>query len=93
MEIYSIKNINVLVNRVITSDHGNYTLLYNKYQEVNTINNKYVAIIYSGKIKFLEVGFSSYPVYKILRYLFSRTNDISINKKIIKLINYLEVMR
>lgn len=85
MELYNIRDLKVFVGQVIHTPFGLKGRLRNKYIELNCQTSKYFFLIYSGKTKYIEIGFNNIGVYKVLRIIF---NETSINKIIMKVLEY-----
>lgn len=82
-EIYNIRDLRIVVSKVLYTPSGSRVRLHNNFVEINVQDAKYIVLLYSGKQRFIEIGFDNPGVYKFLRFIFSET---SINKCIINLI-------
>lgn len=85
MELYNIRDLKVFVGQVIHTPFGLKGRLRNKYVELNCQTSKYFFLIYSGKTKYLEIGFNNIGVYKVLRIIF---NETSVNRIIMRVLEY-----
>ena len=89
MEIYNIRDIKILVAPIIYTPAGSKGRLHNNFISSNCIESKYLFLIYSGKTKYIEIGFNNLGVYKVLRIIFKQQ---SVNKIIMKFIEYVEAI-
>lgn len=78
-EIYNIRDIKIAITKVLYTPCGNRFRLHNEFVSTSVQDSKYIFIIYSGKQRFIEVGFDDPSVYKMLRFIFYQKN---INKLI-----------
>lgn len=85
MELYNIRDLKAFVGQVIHTPFGLKGRLRNKYVELNVQTSKYFFLIYSGKTKYIEIGFNNIGVYKVLRIIF---NETSVNQIIMKVLEY-----
>lgn len=90
MEIYNIRAIKVAITKVLYTPSGNRFRLNNTFNETSVQDCRFIFLIYSGRQRFIEVGFNDYSVYKMLRFIF-KIKDI--NQMIIKLTEVINVFR
>lgn len=85
-EIYNIRDIKVTITKVLyTPGTYNRFRLHNEFVTTSVQNSRYIFVIYSGKQRFIEVGFDEPSVYKLLRYIFYQNN---INKLILNIMEF-----
>lgn len=82
MELYNIRSLKIHIGQVITTPCGNRFRLSSKFLDTSIQDCKYICLIYSGKQRFVEIGFSHTGVYKVLKTVL-KLKDI--NKIIIKI--------
>lgn len=87
MEIYNVRELKILITPVLYTPHGATFRIGSKYQDTSIQDSRYLFLIYSGKQRFVEIGFDSTTVCKGLRFLFKQT---SINKMILNLKDLLD---
>lgn len=90
MELYNVRDLKVVISKVLYTPTGCRCRYINNYLNLSIQSSKYVFIIFSGKQRFIEIGFDNTGVYKALRYIFKQ---VSINQTIIRLIEYVEATR
>lgn len=76
MEIYNIRSLKIHIGQVIFTPCGNRFRLSSKFLDTSIQDCKYICLIYSGKQRFVEVGFNHTGVYKVLKTVF-KLKDIS----------------
>lgn len=89
-EIYNIRDLKLCIKEVMYTPTGARCRLHNSFIDLNVYQSKYVFLIYSGRTKFIELGFNDASVYKVLRWIFK---DKSINDIILKLGEYVQAIR
>lgn len=89
-EIYNIRNLKIAITKVLYTPGGSRFRLQNYFSETSIQESKYILLLYSGKQRFIEIGFNDQRVYKILRFIF---HENSINKCIINLIEVINDFR
>lgn len=82
MELYNIRSLKIHIGQVITTPCGNRFRLSSKFLDTSIQDCKYICLIYSGKQRFVEIGFNHTGVYKVLKTVL-KLKDI--NKIIIKI--------
>lgn len=82
-EIYNIRDIKIAITKVLYTPSGNRFRLHNEFVSTSVQDCRYIFVIYSGKQRFIEVGFNDQSVYKILRFFFYQK---TINKLILNII-------
>jgi len=90
MELYNVRDLKLCIKQVLYTPSGSKCRLHNNFINLNLIESKYVFLIYSGKTRFIEIGFNNIALYNLLRYIFK---NASINQIILKVIKYAEVIR
>ena len=90
MEIYNIRDLKILVAPIVYTPAGSKGRLHNKFIDSNCLDSKFLFLIYSGRTKYIEVGFNNQSVYKVLRVIFKQD---SVNNLIMKVIDYIEANR
>lgn len=90
MELYNIRDLKLCIKEILYTPTGSRCRLHNNFIDLNVYQSKYVFLIYSGKTRFIEIGFNNTNVYKALRYIFK---DLSINEVILKVIENVKVIR
>lgn len=89
-EIYIIRDIKVAITSVLYTPLGNRFRLGSNFVSTSIQNEKYILCIYSGKQRFIEIGFSDRSVYKILRFIFKLSN---ISKIITRIMDFCNAIR
>lgn len=89
-EIYNIRDIKVLITKTLYTPTGNRLRLGSSFVSTSIQDSKYIFLIYSGKQRFIEIGFDDIGVYKALRFIFKITN---INKFILKILEFFNAIR
>lgn len=89
-EIYIVRDIKVAITSVLYTPLGNRFRLGSNFVSTSIQNEKYILCIYSGKQRFIEIGFSDRSVYKMLRFIFKLTN---LSKIIIKIMEFCNAIR
>lgn len=82
MELYNIRSLKIHIGQVITTPCGNRFRLGSKFLDTSIQDCKYICLIYSGKQRFVEIGFNHTGVYKVLKTVL-KLKDI--NKIVIKI--------
>lgn len=82
MELYNIRSLKIHIGQVITTPCGNRFRLSSKFLDTSIQDCKYICLIYSGKQRFVEIGFNHTGVYKVLKTVL-KLKDI--NKIVIKI--------
>lgn len=83
MELYNIRDLKFHTSQVIPYPGNlNKFRLQSKFADTSIQDSKYIFLIYSGKQRFIELGYNHTGVYKILRTIMRV--DKSINGLIIK---------
>lgn len=90
MEVYNIRSLKVAITKVLTTPTGNRFRLNSTFNETSIQDCRYIFLIYSGKQRFIEVGFDNHSVYKMLRYLFYIKD---LNKLIINFVDFINGIR
>lgn len=90
MELYNIRDLKVIISKVITTVSGNSFRHNNTFQSTSIQDSRFIFLLYSNRTRFIEIGFNSIAVYKILRFIF---REKSINKLILKVIEYADTIR
>lgn len=90
MELYNIRELKVIISKVISTVSGNSFRHQNTFQPTSIQDCRYIFLLYSNRTRFIEIGFNSIAVYKILRFIFQ---EKSINKLILRIIEYANVIR
>lgn len=90
MELYNVRDLNIVISKVLYTPTGARCRYINNFLNLNIQSSAYVLIIFSGKQRFLEIGFDNTGVYKALHYIFKK---VSINDMIMRLIEYVEAIR
>lgn len=80
-EIYNIRDIKIAITKVLYTPGGSRFRLHNEFCQTSIQDSRYIFLIYSGRQRFIEVGFNDPSVYKILRFFFKNktVNNIIIN--------------
>ena len=86
-ELYNIRDIKVVITKVLYTPGLNRFRLGSNFVTTSVQDSRYVFCIYSGKQRFIEIGFNDQSVYKLLRYIFKQTN---INKMIINIVEFFQ---
>lgn len=73
-EVYNIRTLKVCISKVLYTPCGNRFRLQSKFSSTSIQNCRYIFLLYSGQIRFIEIGFNNHSVYKMLRYLFRQTD-------------------
>lgn len=83
MEVYNIRDIKLLITKVLYTPAGCKFRIGSKFAETSIQDSRFIFLIYSGKQRFIEIGFDSIGVYKGLRFLFREKsiNNIILNLK------------
>lgn len=89
-EIYNIRDIKIAITKVLYTPAGNRFRLHNDFVSTSVQDSKFIFVIYSGKQRFIEVGFSDPSVYKMLRFLF---RNKTVNNIIINISEFCNVIR
>lgn len=89
-EIYNIRDIKIVITKVLYTPSGNRFRLHNEFVSTSVQECRYIFVIYSGKQRFIEVGFNDQSVYKILRFFFKNK---TVNKIIINISEFSNVIR
>lgn len=89
-EIYNIRDIKVAITKVLYTPGGNRFRLHNEFASTSIQDCRYIFLIYSGRQRFIEVGFNDQSVYKILRFFFYQK---TINNIILNLMEFVNVIR
>lgn len=89
-EIYNIRDIKIAITKILYTPVGNRFRLHNSFASTSIQDSKYIFLIYSGRQRFIEVGFNDPSVYKILRFFFYQK---SINNIIIKISEFCNAIR
>lgn len=85
-EIYNIRDIKVTITKVLyTPGSSNRFRLHNEFVSTSVQNSRFIFVIYSGKQRFIEIGFDDPSVYKMLRFIFYQKN---INKLILNIMEF-----
>lgn len=82
MELYNIRSLKIHIGQVIATPCGNRFRLSSKFLDTSIQDCKYICLIYSGKQRFVEIGFNHTGVYKVLKTVL-KLKDI--NKIVIKI--------
>lgn len=90
VEIYNIRSVRVAITKVLYTLGENRFRLGSNFVSTSVQNSRYIFCLYSGKTRFIEVGFDDPSVYKMLRYIFKIKE---INKLIIKIVEFFDVIR
>lgn len=90
MELYNIKELKILIAPVVKTPTGCRCRLKSSFINLNVTSSKFVALLYSGKQRFIEVGFNHSGVFRVLRYIFKH---LTVNKLVIKSIDYAECIK
>ena len=91
MELYNVKQLKCCIAQVLYTPAGSRCRHHSSFIELNVFESRYVFILYSGKQRFIEIGFNDTSVYKILRFFLSKYK--SINDLILRIVKYAEVIR
>lgn len=89
-EIYNIRSLKVAITKVLYTPGENRFRLHNDFVSTSVQDCKYIFVLYSGRQRFIEIGFNNPSVYKMLRFIFY---EKSINKWIINLIEVVNDFR
>lgn len=84
-EIYNIRSIKVAITKVLYTPVGNRFRLGSNFLDTSIQESRYIFVIYSGKLRFIELGFNDTSVYKMLRYIFY---EKEINKLILNIMEF-----
>lgn len=87
MEIYNIRDLKILVTKLLYTPSGSRFRIQSKFADSSIQDCRFIFLIYSGKQRFIEVGFNSIGVYKGLRFLFKQS---SVNKLILNLVEFID---
>lgn len=90
MELYNIRSLKVQITKVLYTPGGNRFRLGQNYVETSIQDCRYIFLIYSGKIRFIELGFNEPSVYKMLRFIFKQKE---INKIVISIMEFFSNVR
>lgn len=85
MELYNIRNLRVAITKVLYTPGENRFRLGSNFVSTSVQNSRFIFVIYSGKIRFLELGFDDPSVYKMLRFVFYQKD---INKMILNIMEF-----
>jgi hypothetical protein len=89
-EIYNIRDIKIAITKVLYTPAGNRFRLHNSFVATSIQDSRFIFIIYSGKQRFIEIGFDDASVYKILRFFFKNK---TINNIIMNITEFSNVIR
>lgn len=89
-EIYNIRDIKIAITKVLYTPGGNRFRLHNSFVATSIQDSRYIFLIYSGKQRFIEIGFDDPSVYKILRFFFKNK---TINNIIMNITEFSNVIR
>lgn len=89
-EIYNIRSVKVAITKVLYTLGENRFRLGNNFVSTSVSESRYIFCLYSGKTRFIELGFNDHSVYKILRFIFK---EKEINKLIINIMEFFNGIR
>lgn len=89
-EIYNIRDLKICITKVLYTPAGSRFRLQSKFVDSSVQDCRYIFVLYSGKQRFIEIGFNETSVYKILRFLFKEKN---LNKLILNIMEYINGIR
>ena len=90
MEFYNIRSLKIQITKVLYTPGGNRFRLGSDFVETSIQDCKYVLLLYSGRIRFIELGFNEPSVYKILRFIFKQKE---INKIVLNIMEFFTSVR
>lgn len=90
IEIYNIRTLKVCISKILYTPVGNRFRLGSKFSETSIQDCRFIFLIYSGQTRFIEIGFNSNSVYKVLCFIFRQTD---INKFLINTLEYFKNVR
>lgn len=85
MELYNIKELKLCIAQVIHTATGTRCRHKNSFINLNVTDSEFVVLLYSGKQRFIEIGFNHSGVYRALRYIFK---NLTINQLLLRTIDY-----
>lgn len=84
-EIYNIRSLKVAITKILYTPGENRFRLHNEFVTTSVQNSRFIFVIYSGKTRFIELGFDDPSVYKMLRFIFYQKE---INKLIVNIVEF-----